>query len=129
MSELSKKLGIKKPKPNLFGTEQKTNRQRGDKHEQDTANEINGNTQPNSGATAWQRYKGDVSSDNFLYQCKLTDKNRFTINETILAEITRQARVNHKDPVVVIKMESIQKPTPNEWCMIPMEVYKYLIGE
>ncbi len=129
MNDNDKKLGSKKPKPNLFEDKQLTNRQRGDTHELDTANKINGRTQPNSGATPWQRYKADVSSDNFLYQCKLTDKSKFTINETILAEITRQARVNHKDPVVVIKMEGIQMPTPNEWCMIPMSVYKMLIGE
>lgn len=114
----------KKPRPKGFMREPLPNRKRGDNHEAAVAKIVNGRTQPGSGSGPFQSIKGDVVSDSYLYQCKLTDKNRFTITEPVLAEINRQAKVQGKFPVVVVKMEAIKEPTPIEWVCIPMEVWR-----
>jgi hypothetical protein len=106
-----------------------TNRERGDKHEEETAIKVKGKTQPNSGASPWLSFKGDVSSDDFLYQCKTTDKNRYTLSQKVLAEIYRQAKLTGKEPAMVVRMEAIPSPIPSEWVCIPIEVWQQIIEE
>ena len=106
-----------------------TNRERGDEHERITAKNVGGQTQPNSGASPWLSHKGDVSSDNFIYQCKTTDKNRYTLTQRVLGEIYRQAKLTGKEPAVVVRMEAIVEPIPQEWVCVPMQVWKEIIGE
>lgn len=116
----------KRPRSNVFISQPLPNRKRGDNHEAEVAVRVGGKTQPGSGSGPFQSIKGDVTSENFLYQCKLTDKARFTLSESVLAEINRQAKVQGKFPAVVVKMEAIKEPTPQEWVCIPMEVWRGL---
>ena len=120
----------KSPTPNAFNAPRKlTNRERGDEHERITAKKVGGRTQPNSGASPWLSHKGDVSSDTFVYQCKTTDKNRYTLSQKVLGEIYRQATLVGKDPAMVVQMEGIQHPIPQEWVCIPMSLWRQIIGE
>jgi len=120
----------KKPTPNVFASPRKlTNRERGDQHERETATKVGGRTQPNSGASPWLSHKGDVSSDSFVYQCKTTDKNRYTLSEKVLGEIYRQATLTSRQPAMVVRMEAIPDPIPNEWVCIPMSLWRQIIGE
>jgi hypothetical protein len=114
----------KKPRPNVFDTSPRaTNRERGDAHERDTAKKVGGRTQPNSGASPWLSYKGDVSTERFVMQCKTTDKNRYTLNEQVIGEIYRQATLVGKDPAIVIRLEAVKAPIPNEWVAVPISVW------
>lgn len=120
----------KQVRSNVFDTpKKKTNRQRGDEHEELTAQKVGGRTQPNSGASPWLTFKGDVSSDSFLYQCKTTDKNRYSLSQKVLAEIYRQAKLTGKEPAMVVRMEAIPSPIPNEWVCIPMAVWQDIISQ
>ena len=126
---MSLKTTGKSPRPTLAVNKPKTNRERGDQHERDTAQKLGGRTQPNSGASPWLSYKGDVSTDDFVIQCKTTDKNRFTLNEQVIGEIYRQAKLVGKDPAIVLRLEAIQHPIPNEWIAVPIGVWQTLIGD
>lgn len=119
----------KAPRPNLFEDRVLTNRERGDAHERDTAKKVKGRTQPNSGASPFVGHKGDVKSDEFLYQCKLTDKARFTITQTIIAEIVKQSTLTGRDPAIVVKLEGLADNLPNEWVMITMSKFQEMIND
>jgi|13_taG_2_1085334.scaffolds.fasta_scaffold02454_10 hypothetical protein len=127
---MSLKSSGKRPTPNVFNAPRKlTNRERGDLHEAETAIKVGGRTQPNSGASPWLSYKGDVSADHFVYQCKTTDKNRYSLSEKVLGEIYRQAKLTAKEPAMVVRMEAIRDPIPKEWVCIPMSLWRQIIGE
>jgi hypothetical protein len=127
---MSFKSSGKSPKPNTF-LEKKalTNRERGDLHEVETAKKVGGRAQPNSGASPWLSYKADVSSEDFLYQCKTTDKDRYTLSKKVIAEIYRQAKLTGKDPAIVIRLEAVPEPLPCEWVAVPIETWRRIIGE
>ena len=120
----------KSPKPTTFlGKKELTNRERGDLHEEESAKKVGGRTQPNSGASPWLTYKGDVTSEDFLYQCKTTDKSRFTLSQKVIAEIYRQAKLTGKEPAIIIRLEGVSNPLPREWVCVPMEVWQDILGE
>ena len=126
---MSLKASGKRPRPTLAVSRPKTNRERGDAHERDTAKKLGGRTQPNSGASPWLSYKGDVCTDDFVIQCKTTDKNRYTLNEQVIGEIYRQAKLVGKEPAIVIRLEAVQEPIPNEWVAVPMSVWRTITGQ
>tara|TARA_B100001057_G_scaffold343736_1_gene344664 strand:+ start:313 stop:699 length:387 start_codon:yes stop_codon:yes gene_type:complete len=127
---MSLKPSGKRPTSNVFTAPKKlTNRERGDLHEEETAEKVGGRTQPNSGASPWISHKGDVSSDSFIYQCKTTDKKRYTLSEKVLGEVYRQAKLTSKEPAMVVRMEAIRDPIPKEWVCVPMSLWRDIIGE
>ena len=120
----------KRPTSNMFGEQkQLTNRERGDQHEIETAKKVGGRAQPNSGASPWLSYKADVSTEDFLYQCKTTDKDRYTLSKKVIAEIYRQATLVGKDPAIVVRLEAVPEPLPCEWVAVPIATWRRIIGE
>ena len=51
-------------------------------------------------------WKLDVSSENYLVECKLTDKKSFSITKTLLEKVRREAAKEGKMGVVELDIDS-----------------------
>jgi hypothetical protein len=74
--------------------------------EERVARKIQGQVQPNSGATPFSFFKGDVRSELLLCECKTTKHASFTLLLRDLKEIEKLAKVAGKLPVFIIDFES-----------------------
>ena len=72
------------------------------RQEKQVAKTVGGKTVPNSGATTFK--KGDVVSDNILYECKtcMTKKSSFSIKEEWLTKNKEEAFAMGKDAGVLV---------------------------
>ena len=71
------------------------------KQEERVAEEFNGKAQPGSG-NQWHS-KGDVSSEDFIIECKQTRHASFTLSLRDLKKIERFAKEKAKLPVFIIE--------------------------
>jgi Holliday junction resolvase len=69
--------------------------------EKNLAKKMNGYTRPASGAVAGLR--GDVVADDFLVECKYTDKDIFNLKSKIWEKIKNEAFDNNKKPLINLK--------------------------
>lgn len=72
------------------------------KQEETVATQIGGKTTPNSGATPYR--KGDVSSKDWLMECKtcMTNKQSFSIKKQWLQNIREEAKQQGKSNYAVV---------------------------
>jgi len=88
------------------------------------AKELDGKTQPGSGA--FENYKGDVKTQDYLMEAKRTDKNSITVKAEWLAKIDHEAINAGKKPALVIEIGGMNGFTENEWVAVPMSEFKKL---
>lgn len=88
------------------------------------AKELDGRTQPGSGA--FENFKGDVKTDDFLIEAKRTDKKSLSVKGEWLTKIDREAIAEGKKPALVIELGGMQGFTEKEWVAVPMSVFKEL---
>ena len=91
------------------------------------AKELGGRTQPGSGA--FEHFKGDVKTPDYLMEAKRTDKNSITVKGEWLSKIDHEAINAGKKPALVIEIGGMTGFTENEWVAIPLSDFKKLIGE
>ena len=121
-------LGSKRPEPNVFGEFDLCNKSRSVLHEKGLESTINSRVTPNSGALPNISFKGDLQDERFVWQAKLTNKDRFTITSDILVELKRQASLNSKWPGVVLTLEGLPSHLEQDWVMLPASVFRELLS-
>lgn len=81
-----------------------TKRRRSQKQEKSVAKQFDARLTPASGAK-WGA-KGDVRSDNFLIECKTTEKDTFILTAKTWEKIEREALRDHmRIPLLIIDLE------------------------
>ena len=88
-----------------------------------TAKAINGQRTPGSGAFAG--HKGDVISDDFLVECKMTVKKSISLKSAWLAKIYREAVEKGKYPALHITVEE----SGQDWIAVPLTVFESLLDK
>lgn len=121
-------LGGKRPKPNTFGERApECNKTRSVAHESRLEGVLQSKVTPNSGALPNISAKGDLQDGLFVWQAKLTDKDRFTITSDVLVELKRQASLNSKWAGVALTLEGLPDHMEKDWVMIPASVFAELL--
>lgn len=120
-------LGSKKPRPNFFEQVKKDNKSRSARHEKRLQGVLRSNTTPNSGALPDLSMKGDLRDELFVWQAKLTDKDRFTITSDVVVELIRQASLTGKWAGMCITIEKLPEHVEKDWVCIPAPVFSELI--
>lgn len=65
---------------------------------------MGGRTVPRSGASTNPYAKGDVRSDSFLIECKLTEGKGYRLTTKVLEKITNEAYKLNKSPVLQLDL-------------------------
>lgn len=122
------RLGEKKPKPRyMIEAEKRCNKSRSTEHEARLETVLRSKTTPNSGALPNISFKGDLQDELFVWQAKLTERDRFTLTSDVLVELQRQASLNTKWPAMAITMEGLPRQVEQDWVAIPSSVFAELI--
>lgn len=98
------------------------------RHENETAKKFGGRRVRGSGAVLGK--PGDVRGAKDLQELKATDMvDETRIKIEWLQKIAFQALTQGKYPVVNMRFTTLKEPAPEDWVLIPAEVYKKLRGE
>lgn len=81
-------------------TKKESERKKSDKRVAKIAKSTGGFVTPNSGATAFK--KGDIQYDNVLLEHKLTSKDSFKLNKSLLIKTYKDAVKEGKDAGIMI---------------------------
>jgi hypothetical protein len=81
------------------------------KQEKQIAKDVGGRTTPASGAIKNNRLKSDVTSKNFRFEAKLTQKRSYSLNLDVLDKIEREALINCQIPVLTTDIQGQQYAT------------------
>lgn len=119
----------KKPTPKMWNSEPESVKSTSLKNEKRLSKRLGFKLTPGSGNQAWASKKGDGFTKEFLFECKETQKDRFTILPDVLAKLHREAGTVGKHSALIISMYGLTDPVPKEWVAIPMEVFEELIEE
>jgi hypothetical protein len=121
-------LGGKRPKPKyMTEVERKCNKSRSAEHEDRLQGVLRSKATPNSGALPNISFKGDLQDDLFVWQAKLTERDRYTLTADVLVELQRQASLNSKWPAMAITMEALPRQVEQDWVALPSSVFAELI--
>ena len=93
-------------------------------HEKDLAERIGGVAQPGSGAGL--RHKGDVKTDDFLFDSKQAHANTIIVAGKDLGKIQHEATQASRIPGLLLKLNAPAE-TPDEWVCIPFSAFVELI--
>lgn len=75
--------------------------------------------------------KGDVRADAFLIECKRTEHASIGLKKSWLDKIAREAAAAGKEPALAIEIAGGPNDAHGErdWVMVPLRVWKKLMGE
>ena len=123
--DLSKagKRGLLSPK---MGAGEKSRKALVNDHEKQLAKKLGGRRQKNSGALP--AHKGDIVLSNFLLDSKETVNNSIIVSGRDLVKITHEADGENRVPGLVLTLSNLPDVTPNEWVMIPLSVFVYMVN-
>ena len=97
------------------------------KQEERIAEELGGKRVPASGAIR-SKYRGsegyDVKSDDYAMELKITDKKSIGLKLEWLEKIVQKANDRGKIPMMVLSYKKAEFPTPADWVVIPMDLFK-----
>lgn len=79
---------------------------------------------PGSGCVNDVRKKGDGRTDAFVIECKETKSASISISGKVLHKIFQEAKLAGKDPLVVLSIYGVEKPTPTDWILIPAYLFE-----
>lgn len=107
--------------PRVFGVQQGTPTDQ----ENRVASNLGGKRQRGSGASDYA--KGDVKTDDFLVECKQTEKKSLSVKGKWLSKITREAMAAGKTPALSIEIKGIEdRLVEQDWVAVPMSVFRRL---
>jgi len=109
--------------------ESKVNRHRSQRQERRVAKEVRGTVTPNSGATPFGSKKGDVQTEGLLIEAKLTNKDRFTVTESLIRKVNREAYKAGKKPCMVVTLEALPNHVEKDWVLMPLSVLKEIMED
>ena len=73
--------------------------------EKQTATNMQGSTTPASGAIRNLRLKGDVIAKHFRVECKLTEKQSYSVSRAVLDKIETEALSNCVCPLLSLQID------------------------
>lgn len=88
------------------------------KHEKDTAKRFGGKRVPGSGNISGM--PGDVADTTFLHECKATKGGGTQIQANWVKNISTQALAKNRIPLLQLRFEKQEEPTPKDWVMLPV---------
>jgi len=92
------------------------------------AEAVGGKRVPGSGAS--QYAKGDVSEDDFLIECKLTEAGSLRVTQKWLEKITAEAEAQDKMPALAIEIQGGERRlAERDWIAIPRSVFTRLLDK
>jgi hypothetical protein len=96
--------------------------------EEDGAALISGKRHRGSGAV--EKLKSDASSSKWQQEAKQTSHQSFRLTVEILDKITREARAQHKQPMVYLRFSNMERGmiAPDNWVIISEEAFRKLEG-
>lgn len=94
------------------------------KHEEDIARRSGGQRVRGSGSQLGK--PGDVKGGQELQELKFTEKTDTRIRLDWLRKIAYQALTQGKYPVVSMRFDKLTPPAPQDWVLIPADVYHQL---
>ncbi len=92
--------------------------------EKRTAEEFEGRTTPMSGAG---NIKGDVTTEEFLIECKTTSKTQFPVKLAVLEKLTKEAMNARKIPLMQVDLDDESKGLNRSWVLIPKDEFLELV--
>lgn len=94
--------------------------------EEDGAVLIGGRRHRGSGSV--EKLKSDASSSRWQQEAKQTSHQSFKLTVDVLDKITREARTQHKYPMVYLRFTNMprEKVASDNWIIIPEEVFNIL---
>lgn len=98
----------------------------GRKNEKQTSRRLNAKLTPGSGATA--TFKGDMTFNNYLVECKATENNSLSLKLEWLGKISREALEVGKKPLMTITFtDDTGRPRRHgAWVLVPETEFKEL---
>ena len=121
-------LGKGGNKPKMWGRKE-SKKKRSDRHEKRLAKEMSFKHQIMSGALQEVWNKEDGQDESYLYQLKETvGKDARIVNLGVLADLTKRAYLQGKDPVLVLTLVNAELPTPKDWVMVPKDLWLSMRG-
>jgi hypothetical protein len=108
--------------PNYFKTPPTTDLSR--KHEDETAKRTGGRRVPGSGNQLGR--PGDVTGTEDFQELKATKKTDTRIQLSWLRDAAYQAMTQGKHPIVNMRFVKLTPPCPQDWVLIPADVYNDL---
>lgn len=95
------------------------------KHEEDVAKRSGGKRRPGSGAVPGK--PADTHDQVFLRECKSTKGAGITIKGEWLKKIVQQSLPRGMTPLVELRLEGQETPTPTDWVLIPAQEFEILL--
>lgn len=93
------------------------------RQERRLANKLGGSVNSGSG-NGWIR-KGDVRTEDELFELKITDAKSYSLKDIELEKLTNQALVDGRMPIFMVQF----KTTGNEWVIMSKDDYLTLREE
>lgn len=93
------------------------------RQERRLANKLGGSVNSGSG-NGWVR-KGDVRTEDELFELKITDAKSYSLKDIELEKLTNQALVDGRMPIFMVQF----KTTGNEWVIMSKDDYLTLREE
>lgn len=93
------------------------------RQERRLASKLGGTVNSGSG-NGWVR-KGDVRTEDELFELKITDAKSFSLKDAELEKLTNQALVDGRMPIFMVQF----KTTGNEWVIMSKDDYLEMRGE
>lgn len=72
--------------------------------------------------------KGDGQHPLFEFELKRDKRDRIEVGDAVLGKLCLEARRLGKDPALVVTMDGLSAPTPQDWVCVPVETFKYLLS-
>lgn len=99
-----------------------------DKQERRLAEKVGGSVTPASGATKFA--KGDVTTEDWLFEAKMTGHESLSIKGSWLVKISKEAALTSKQPALAIEIGGVQDPMcERDWVCIPLSSFRMLTGK
>jgi len=118
----------RKPRRSLFD-DPRTSRDRATEQERRVAKRLGGKTQPNSGGTLFSHQKGDVQTDEIVWELKGTIGHRIVVDEKMIHKACLDARRVGKEPGLQFTIEKMPDHLPKDWVLVPLDVWVAVSGD
>lgn len=92
------------------------------KQETRASDSVSGKRHAASGALFFA--KGDGSGENYVIECKRTDKKSISIKAEYLDKITKEAVSQGKLPLLFIELPTVGVFTAKDWVVMTMDHFK-----
>jgi len=113
-------------KPKMWDKEEDSVSMKSRKNEKRLSKEVGFQLTKGSGNQPWVSDKGDGKSDDFVFELKETKHKKISVNSRVIEKICKEAAAVGKSPVLILSAYGLPEYLPNEWAVMPVEVFTEL---